>query len=66
MKRLDDGEFRCNATLLIKDGKALVILDDSFELPEGTRIPLLRSEGFLEVLYREIIPGAPKNGHTII
>ena len=40
--RIKDGVFPCSATLHIKQGKAVVVLNSMFDLPAGTTIPLYR------------------------
>ncbi len=62
---LPDGQYDCFATLHIKDGKASVVLYNTFGLRPGTAIPLLRKEGDLVV---EQLSGSrvPLNGITII
>lgn len=41
---LPDGAYACRATLHIKDGKAVVMIHDTFGLEPGSTIPLLRPE----------------------
>ncbi|WP_417912719.1 hypothetical protein [Candidatus Electronema sp. TJ] len=65
---LKDGEYPCNATLHIKDGKAIIVLHSMFGLEPGNTIPLYREEHELKV---ETGGGEPKriglkNGHAII
>lgn len=63
---LVDGQYSADATLHIKDGKAVVVLHSMFGLASGTEIPLKRREGKLLVeggITKE--PGI-LNGHSII
>lgn len=64
---LPDGEYECNsATLIIKDGKAMVVLQSAFGLKKGVTIPLLRPENNI-VIGGEILPLVEIfNGHAII
>ena len=63
---LADGQYDCSASLHIKDGKAVVVLNSTFGLKPGTTIPLLRKEG--DLLVDEISGGRVPlfNGLTII
>ena len=63
---LEDGYYHSWATVHIKDGNALVILHDTFDLPSGTTIPLLRKEHNLRVGLSDIGEVGLYNGHSII
>ena len=63
---LPDGEYPCMATLVMKNGKAVLILHSTFKLAEGTKIPLLRSGEHLEVTSSIVSNTELRNGHTII
>jgi hypothetical protein len=66
---LTDGQYPCQATLHIKDGKAVVVLHDMFGLEPGSTIPLLRKECNLLVEAVEAMSAARAgilNGHGII
>lgn len=63
---IKDGQFPCNATLYIKDGKALVELHTTFGFSLGTKIPLHREENNILVESYKGSVMSFLNGHTII
>jgi len=63
---LPDGQYDCSATLHIKDGKAVVVLNSTFGLRPNTAIPLLRREGDLVVEQLTVSRVPLFNGITII
>lgn len=64
---LEDRQYsNLSATLIIKDGKATVILHDTFELDLGTEIPLARKNGTLIIEKSSGNCSGIDNGHGII
>ena len=66
---LPDGEYACQATLHVRDGKVLVVIHNPPKLEIGTTIPLLREqnnfvmEGEAEGITKRL---GILNGHGII
>lgn len=63
---LEDGCYPCNATLHIKEGKAAVVLHNTFGLPIGSNIPLYRSKCSLLIEGIQNSELTFFNGHAII
>jgi hypothetical protein len=63
---LGDGQYSCSATLHIKDGRAIVVLHDMFNLMPGATIPLARQECNLLIEKLEGSSVAILNGQAII
>lgn len=64
---LIESEYECNAMVYIRDGKALVVLNNlTFDLPPGTKIPLYRGEENVLVEAHPSSVASFLNGHSII